>query len=196
MLFSPFSGSITESVQSFVSVSTYVEKLSSIFMDIGRSCPRHQQIAVLYPLSTNLQASVLEYFTVAVCLCRYLFGFGKKSALQQFTSSLSDGDLKAFQSDLEKWAHSIAQEMRLSEAQESSVARALTRVMFDSASYHQKLATKKRVLDFCSTYNYETVWKQTRKAGNTSLHTHSGEYREWRYHAHPCTLVFTGKLGS
>ena len=150
---------------------------------------------MLYPLSTNLQAYILEYFILVVGLCRYLFRFGKKSALQQFTSSLSDGELKGFQSDLEKWAHSIETEMQVSEAQESSDARTLTRSMFDSASYQQKLAAKKRVLDFCSSYDYETVWKQTRKVGNTSLHTRSDEYREWK-DSRSCTLIFTGKLGS
>ena len=183
-------------MQSLVSVSNHVETLSSIFMDIGRSCPRHQEIAVIYPLSTRLQAYILEYFIVVVGLCRYLFRFGQKSTLQQFTSSLSDGHVKALQSDLGKWAHAIEKEMHVGEAQESSSFRALSRSMFNSASYQQKLAAKKRVLDFCSMYDHETTWKQIRKVGNTSLYTQFHEYKEWRDHSHPCTLVLTGKLGS
>ena len=190
------STSVTDSTQSFVSVSNQVEKLSSIFMDIGRSCPRHQEITVLYPLSKMLQAYILEYFIVVVALCRYLLKFGQKSALQQFTSSLSGGELKAFQYDLEKWTHSVEKEMQVSEFQQSSGFRALSRSVFESALYQQKLAAKKQVLDLCSMYDYETVWKQTRKVGNTSLYTRFDKYKEWKDRSHPGTIVFTGKLGS
>ncbi|KAB2103710.1 hypothetical protein AG0111_0g8601 [Alternaria gaisen] len=181
---------------SIVSLSNYVDKLSSIFMDIGRSIPRHQAISVLYPQSTKLQSYLSEYFIVVVALCRYLFKFGQKSALQQFTSSLNDGDLKAFRTDLDKWALWIANEMQLNEAQESSGFRALSRSMFKSASQQQKFATKNRVLDFCSTYDHEIVWKQTRKVGNTSLYTNFAEYEQWRDSSHSSTIICTGKLGS
>lgn len=56
--------------------STYVEKLSSLFMDVGRSAPRYQAIALLYPRSTKLQSYLTEYFIVVVGLCRYLFKCG------------------------------------------------------------------------------------------------------------------------
>ncbi|KAF7676012.1 hypothetical protein GT037_005517 [Alternaria burnsii] len=184
------------SLLSIVSMSNYVDSLSSIFMDIGRSTPRHQAISVLYPQSTKLQSYLSEYFIVVVALCRYLFNFGQKSILQQFTSSLNDGDLRAFRTDLDKWALSITNEMQFNEAQESSGFRALSRSMFKSASHQQKFATKNRVLDFCSTYDHEIVWKQTRKAGNTSLYTHFVEYEKWRDSSHSCTLICTGKLGS
>jgi ankyrin repeat protein len=190
------SQSTTNCVQSIVSVSNYVDKLSSIFMDIGRSTPRHQAISVLYPQSTKLQSYLSEYFIVVVGLCRCLFKFGQKSVLQQFASSLNDGDLRAFQTDLNKWASSIGKEVQVNEAQESSGFRALSRSMFKSASHQQKLATKYRVLDFCSTYDHEIVWKQTRKTGNTSRFTTFAGYEEWRESSHPCALVFTGKLGS
>jgi ankyrin repeat protein len=179
-----------------VSLSNYVDKLSLIFMDTGRSAPRYQAMALLYPRSTKLQSYLFEYFIVVVSFCRYLFKFGQKSTIQQFTSSLNDSHLKAFQADLENWANSIREEMHLSDAQEKSGARAITREIFKSASSQQKLATKMRVLDFCSTYDHEIAWKQTRKAGNTSFHTKNVEYQEWRDGSHPRTLMYTGKLGS
>jgi ankyrin repeat protein len=183
-------------MQSIVSVSNYMDKLSSIFMDIGRSAPRHQAMAVLYSRSTKLQAYLSEYFVVVVDLCRYLFRFAQKSTLKQFTSSLSDAALRTYQTELDRWAQSIEKEMHVSEAQESHGFRSLSRSVFNSASHQQKLATKNRVLDFCSTYDHEVVWKQTRKAGYTSLYTHLVEYEEWKNCSDTCTLVITGKLGS
>jgi hypothetical protein len=184
------------SLLSIVNISTYLDKLSSLFMDVGRSAPRYQEIALLYPRSTKLQSYLNEYFIVVVGLCRYLFNFGQKPTVKQFASSLSDAHLKTFQTDLDKWATLIKEQMDVSEAQESSGLRALTRDIFTSTSHQQRQTTKMRVLDFCSTYDHETAWKQIRKAGNTSFHTQQAEYRKWRDGSSPGTLLYTGKLGS
>jgi ankyrin repeat protein len=165
-------------------------------MDIGRSAPRYQEMSLLYPRSTRLQACLTEYFIAVVGLCRYLFVFGQKSTVQQFTSSLSDSQLKASQTHLEKWSNSIKEQMQLNEAQESSRFRALTREKLKSTSTEQSHATKMRVLDFCSTYDHETSWKQIRKAGNASFYMQHVEYQRWKDSSDPCTLIYTGRLGS
>jgi ankyrin repeat protein len=192
----PSSYSITDRPQSIVNLSTYIDKLSSLFMKVGCSAPRYQTIALLYPRSRKLQSYLSEYFIVVVGLCRYLFKFGQKSTVQQFTSSLSDTHLDTFRADLDRWAISIKEQMDVSEAEESSGSRALTRDMFKSASYQQRHATNMLVLDFCSTYDHEMTWKQIRKAGNTTLHTQQAEYQEWKDGSLSSTLLYTGKLGS
>jgi hypothetical protein len=96
--------------QSIVNMSTYIEKLSSLFMEIGRSAPRHQAIALCYPRSTKLQSYLSEYFIVVVGLCRHLFKFGQKSIVQQFTSTMNDSRLKVFRTELEEWAKCIGEE--------------------------------------------------------------------------------------
>ncbi|USP79227.1 Arp, Ankyrin repeat protein [Curvularia clavata] len=184
------------SLLSIVNLSTYIDKLSSLFMDVGRSAPRYETIAMLYPRSSRLQSDLSEYFIVVVNLCHHLFKFGQKSTVQQFTSSLSDAHLKTFQTELSKWGTSIKEQMDVSEAQESSGFRALTREVFKSTSYQQRLAVNARVLNFCSTYNHEVAWKQIRKAGNTSFYKQQADYREWRDSSHSGTLLYIGKLGS
>jgi ankyrin repeat protein len=112
-----------------------------------------------------------------------------------------------FQTDLEKWASSIREEMRLREAQENSGFREESRSIFKFVTEEQKrakqrqilaakAATKNKVLDCFSKYDYETAQKQIRKAGNTSLHKRHVQYQEWKDSLDSCTLVFTGKLGS
>ncbi|KAH9215236.1 hypothetical protein DL95DRAFT_425150 [Leptodontidium sp. 2 PMI_412] len=49
-----------------------------------------------------------------------------------------------------------------------------------STSLEQKIKKRLRVLDFCSTYDYETPWKQSRKKDQVDSYT----------------LLYTGKLGS
>ncbi|KAH7371516.1 hypothetical protein BKA66DRAFT_572757 [Pyrenochaeta sp. MPI-SDFR-AT-0127] len=184
------------SLLSIVSFSSYVEKLSTLFMDIGRSAPRYQTMALLYPQSRSLQSQLCEYFIVAVGLCRHLFTFAEKPTFRQFTSALNDSDLKAFQTDLHRWASSVNEEITLTEAQENSRFRALYSKLSKSTAHQQKLAANLRVLDFCSQYDYETSWKQTRKVGNSSLFVSLAEYQEWKDYASSCTLLYTGKLGS
>jgi hypothetical protein len=188
--------SFSATPQSIVSLSTYVDKLSSLFMEIGRSAPRNEAMALLYPRSTKLQTYLSSYFIVVVDLCHYLYKFGQKSIVQQFTSTLNDSNLKAFQTELDEWANSIREEVYLNEAQENSGFRTLSKRMFKSASCQQKLATNLRVLEFCSTYDHQTTWKQTRKAGSASFFMQLVEYQEWRDYPDSCTLIYTGKLGS
>ncbi|KAF2008618.1 hypothetical protein BU24DRAFT_360102, partial [Aaosphaeria arxii CBS 175.79] len=184
------------SILSIASASTYADKLSSLFMDIGRSAPRNQAMALLYPRSRKLQSYLAEYFVVAVNLCRYIYKFGQKAFYQQFVSAMSDAKLQAFRGELNQWANSIKDEVSLLEKQEDAGSRALSRKIFKDASYQRKIATSLRVLDLCSTYDHQTAWKQIRKAGNTSFFMQLLEYQSWRDCAESCTLMCTGQLGS
>ncbi|XP_014559818.1 hypothetical protein COCVIDRAFT_35102 [Bipolaris victoriae FI3] len=170
--------------------------LSSMFMAIGRAAPRYQTMALLYPRSKKLQSHLAEYFILVVKLCHYLFRYGQKSSIRQFTSSLNDTLLKTLQTDLDKWANSSREEMNLIEAQESSKFRAFTMDMFKSGALQRRQETKMRILDFCSKYDHETAWKQIRKLGYSSFHTQNSEYQEWKTSLLPRTLMYTGKLGS
>lgn len=179
-----------------MSISTHADKLSSLFMNIGRSAPHQEAIALVYPRSAKLRSYLAEYYIVVVNLCRYLFEFGQKSAVQQFASSLKVSYLETIQAGLERWASSIKEQMALNEVQESSQSRLLTKEMFKSATQQQIHALNMRVLDFCSTYDHERTWKQLRKVGNASFFEQHEQYKDWRDHSHPCTLLYTGKLGS
>ncbi|KAH8657186.1 hypothetical protein BGZ60DRAFT_383986, partial [Tricladium varicosporioides] len=186
-----------------VNTTSYLEKLSVLFMGVGRSAPRYQMMALLYPLSKNLQSSLSEYFIVVVRLCHQLLKFTQKSILGQLVSTLSDSDTKVYQSELDFWANSIKEEVNLligqkieEEARENSGFRALSNKFSETALQHRKLKTKLRLLDSCSMYDYEITWKQTRKVGNATLFCRTTQYQDWRGRLDSCTLVYTGKLGS
>lgn len=119
---------------------------------------------------------MFEYFIVVVNLCHHLLNFTQKSGFQKFTSTLSDLDLKTFQADLDRWASSIKEEADLIETQENSRFRALSSKHSKYMSYQQKLAMNLQVLDFCSKYDHQTTWKQTRKIGNAALFVRLAEY--------------------
>ncbi|RYP71282.1 hypothetical protein DL769_004719 [Monosporascus sp. CRB-8-3] len=113
--------------------------------------------------------------------------------------SINDSDMKTYQSELEGWGNSIKEEVSLLMGQnigeQSSRLKALSRFS-ESESRRQRLKAHVRVLDSCSTYDYQTTWKEIRKVGNTTLFDETPEYQNWKAGADSCTLACTGKLGS
>lgn len=100
-------------------------------------------------------------------MCHQLLKYTQKSPFGQFASTLSDSDVKTYQSELELWANTIKDEVNLlvakkikGEARENSRFRALSSKFTESVSHRQRMTTNLQVLDFCSTYDYETTWKQ------------------------------------
>ncbi|KAM3071951.1 hypothetical protein ACMFMF_007348 [Clarireedia jacksonii] len=172
-------------------------------MDVGRSAPRYQMMALLYSKSKSLQSSLSEYFIVVVHLCHHMLNLTQRSIIGQFVSSLNDSRVKTLQSELDSWGNSIKEEVTLSmgqkiedEGQENSRFRALSTIYSETASRRAKLKMNLRVLGLCSTYDYETTWKQIRKRGNATLFNNNTEYQNWKNETKSCTLIYRGKLGS
>ncbi|KAH7125030.1 hypothetical protein B0J13DRAFT_414320, partial [Dactylonectria estremocensis] len=184
---------------SLVNFSSCLEKLSILLMIVGRSAPRYEKMALLYPRSKILQSHLSEYFIVVVHLCHQLLKLTKKSILGQLVSFPSDSDMKNYHSELDQWASSIREEVSLLMGQtiEEQSSRFKTLLRFsESKSHRQRLKGHVSVLDSCSTYDYQTTWKEIRKVGNATLFNQSPEYQGWKVRADSCTLVCKGKLGS
>ncbi|KAK0513020.1 hypothetical protein JMJ35_005037 [Cladonia borealis] len=186
-----------------VNFSSYLEKLSSLLMVAGRSAPRHQSIAVLYPRSTHLQSHLFEYYIVVVSLCHKLLKFTQRSTVGQLTVGLGSLDINTYQAELEQWANAIKEEISIlmaerieGEAQENRRFRALSTKISASASQLQRWKINQRVLASLSIHDSEKIWKQTRKVGNTTLFTRNTAYQDWKGRGDSCTLVYTGNLGS
>jgi Cdc6-like AAA superfamily ATPase len=86
------------------------------------------------------------------------------------------------------------------EVRENSLFRSLLLSKLDkNEEARRKLAVKLSILDKCSTYDFESSWRQMRKKGNSSWIFDTPEYISWR--DIPCvggnrTLLCLGKLGS
>ena len=171
-------------------------------MDAGRSAPRHQSIAVLYPRSTHIQSHLSEYYIVVVSLCHKLLKFTQRSTVGQLAVALGSLDINTYQAELEQWASAIKEEMSVllaakieGEAQENWRFRALTAKVSASTRQSQRLNMNRLVLEALSKHDFEQTWKQTRKAGNTTLLSRNITYQDWKDRGDSCTLVYTGKLG-
>ena len=185
-----------------VSFSTYTEKLSTLFMVIGRSAPRYSMMALLYPQSRKLQTDLFEYFITITKLCHMVLKFTQKSALGKFVASLNDSDLNYFQSQLDIWANSIKEEINFlntKNVHKENEERSHSKAFFKSIGIktpQQKFRDKQQVLDSCSKYDYDTTWKQTRKRGRTTIFQQIPQYVRWKSNPKSSSLLYTGKLGS
>ncbi|KAH7007108.1 ankyrin repeat-containing domain protein [Ilyonectria destructans] len=182
-----------------VGAYSWLEKLSELFMAAGRSAPRYQQMALLYPRSKKLQSSLNEYFLVVVRVCHDMLKLKKKSIFSKLTSFMTESDVSSYQSDFDLWATAIKEEVDLLMAQEiqeqSRHLKTLSKYT-KSELHREKLEDRLRILDSCSTYDYQTTWKELRRRGNTSWFTLQPEYQDWKVRSESSTLLYSGKLGS
>ncbi|KAM5385893.1 hypothetical protein ACJA88_002043 [Fusarium oxysporum] len=128
----------------------------------------------------------------------------QKSAFSRLSTSISDPEMKELQSELDIWSSSIKEEANLllnqkvdEEAKENAKFRSLTTFLSESSSHQRRIKTCTRFLQACSQYDYQTTWKQTRKAGTTRLLESFSEYQQWQsdQFSHD-SVLFRGKLGA
>jgi hypothetical protein len=97
-------------------IPSYFEQLSTLFMSIGRTCPRSQEYLLLYPRSVELKEVVCEYFIVSVQLCKQAVLVLKRPLLGQLLSAMSNtvlSDLGGFEQKLSRLAGAVAEEVTL-----------------------------------------------------------------------------------
>lgn len=133
-------------------------------MAIGRTAPRHQAIALLYPQSKPLRDGLFAYYTAATQLCHHIWTFTQKNRIKQFGSALGSTALDRFQADLDKWGQEVKDEVNLLLAQQvdessrgiSKIGSLLTKGT-ELQKHQQRQRERHRILDLCSTYDYVTT---------------------------------------
>ncbi|MCJ1248752.1 hypothetical protein MMC30_005971 [Trapelia coarctata] len=200
--------------------SSYFDKLTALFMDIGRSCPRYSDFGSLYPSSSGLQTALCEYYAVVIQLCRQAILSTRKHFLSQLSSSLLkpfEADFGTFQKDLQKLGDAIRdetflasqnaqlQESRLQayERQEASTYRTLESKIRYKREQELEEARKRRrrkrrfqLLDGLSTHDHRIAWKQARKQGTSSWLFTDPSFELWSSSSQSSVLWCIGKLGS
>lgn len=172
-------------------------------MEAGRQSPRHNAMALIYPKSKSLQNYLCEYYIVVVRICQKIQTFSCKPILGRMISALDDSELKRLHSDLLIWSTSISGQVEvlynenlMNEMKKASKTRGLLTQLSDSEVYRKGLETKVRWLDACSTYDYQTTWKQTRKKGTSSIFETWTEYISWKADTASSAIMLSGKVGA
>ncbi|KAK0656504.1 ankyrin repeat-containing domain protein [Cercophora newfieldiana] len=162
----------------FVNYSSSLDRLSNLLMVVGRSAPRYERLALLYSRSRILQSHLSEYFIVVFQLCRHLLKKSRASLLSQLVSSLTDSELKSYESDLSQWASAIKDEASLltSENIVDQSTRVKSLLKFSDSEIHRQ--------------------REVLKTGNATLFRRASEYSDWKTREASSTLMIKGKLGS
>ena len=171
-------------------------------MEAGHSTQQHSNLAALYPRSKNLQTNIIEFFIVVVHICLRFHRYTQKSGPAKFVSSLNDSDIEELRSSLIAWSKAIQEEITTlvaqtveTEAKSNSAFRALMSSNSKKAFERQRQIALRKIRNRCSTYDYETPWRQIRKAGNTCLYKELPQYNQWIVAPASKTLVLVEKLG-
>ena len=169
-------------------------------MNIGRTCPRCQDLGLLYPKSTRLRAALYEYFIGLVEICKKAVLFIRRPLICQVSSSLLkpffDSEFGGLQQTLDQLASTIREEASLASQQEIVKWHKQDARSQKAMIEWQKQRAKNRFLDAYSSYNYQTAWKQARKKGNTDWIHSVAEYKQWKQDKSSSTLWLTGIMGS
>lgn len=197
------SRSILTIPQLLVGLASHLERFSKLFMEIGKSSPRYQDLALLYSCSDRLKRDLTEYFVVVVNICQQFVDYTKKSKLIQLTTSAFDTQLSQSESDLKRHAFNIKEEVEslntktlVYEARENSRIRSLVDRESHKQQKRRKFKRRSDYLSGCTDFDHETPWKHARKRGNTTWFAAEKAYLEFKSCKMSSTLVLTGKLGS
>ncbi|KAI7972191.1 hypothetical protein EIK77_001757 [Talaromyces pinophilus] len=177
-------------------------------MEIGRSAPRYQELALVYHRSSDLQKRICEYFVTIVQLCIKAVQFTRRSGFNRLlvtTLRSFDSEFGDFTQKLGALGNAIKEEVMFlyaktqeEEARENSMFRSRLLDKFDkSYATRRRLAAKLSLLDACSVYDYASTWRQIRKKGKTASLSGCNEYVTWGDNpGEKNTLICFGKLGS
>lgn len=174
-----------------------------LFMSIGRSAPRYQGLALLFSQSARLRQYLAEYFISVVKICQQLLAFNRKTLISQIKSSFTDTQLQLASEKLNEWAAAIKEEVDylntetlVHSSRSMSKMKDLIERTHRNREHERNIQRRLKLLESCSSYDYESTWKQQRKRGNATIFTDSDQYKGWKTSATSSTLIVSGKLGS
>ncbi|RKK92206.1 hypothetical protein BFJ68_g8637 [Fusarium oxysporum] len=177
----------------------WLEKASMTLMSAGRNAPRRMEIRLFYARSKKLQSFLHEYFGVVVHTCHYIVKSLRSSVFAKAISFLMDSKLKGYESDLERWAAKIREEMMILQFQPAPLQTGGFANIFDSGkskSQPNSLAHNVEVVERYSTYDYLTPWLKIRKSGSTDLFKLLPEYQSFLACNDSSTLLYSGRPGA
>ncbi|KAK5462441.1 hypothetical protein LTS15_002153 [Exophiala xenobiotica] len=191
--------------------ASYFEKLSSLLMDVGWSCPRYQELGVLYATSTALRKILCEYMVLVIDLCKKAILFLQRSIYAQVSTfwKTFETEFSHFKGSLISVADAVRMEVNIASAKEqqleikdnatfrSFVGKFSDKVARELAEINglRRRKNKMQFLDVCSSYKYDTAWKQARKSGTTNWMHENQQYKQWFEAGKSSLLCCTGSLG-
>lgn len=192
-----------------VELFSFFEKVATLFMKLGTSWRLHEDFALLFPNSRELQTFLCEYLICLVRLCTALVKAVTRSLASQIASSFTstfESQFSPQQKELDQWGQLIehkSQNLAIQsskEAEASAVQRnaGLMRFMREKSEATDYMDKRRRLLQHLSPdqATYEQIWRRQRNKGTCSWIYETPQYLEWKTQQKSSTLWVEGKLGS
>lgn len=203
-------------------IATYFDKITSLIMDIGRSCPTFRSFGDLFPESAGLQAALCEYFATVVRLCIKIIQESHASRTNPIFRALIplDATFRPYQDDLARMVKHVQLQISLASEQAAKSERVLletdrkknsrfrssfSQYQKDSAEWRvhamarQAIKLRIAIKDTLSPVNYAKVWKMARQQcadGTTTWIQRDDSFSAWIQNTKSCIMWCSGNLGT
>lgn len=138
-------GAVKTAILTASNVVSYFDKVTSMIMNLGRSCPTYQQYSQLYPGCKGLQRALCNYYATVVQLCIKIIEVSKRTVITQTLSSIFnpfESEFKSFLDELDQAAKEIEQQMSLASKQADQEAKKLLELESQKNTAYRQLALK------------------------------------------------------
>lgn len=96
--------------------SAYIDRVSTMLMQIRTLCPYYSQYSILYKDSARVQRVLCDYFAAVIRLCKKVVEFSQISGASRFASLLINTFEREFgpsQAALERLGRMVSEEIKL-----------------------------------------------------------------------------------
>ncbi|KAJ5484352.1 hypothetical protein N7453_012306 [Penicillium expansum] len=124
-------GGVKTAILTASNITSYFGKVTSMIMEVGRSCPTYQQFGQLYPGCVGLQNELCEYYAAIVQLCTKIIEVSRRPPITQTLSSIFNPFESDFKSSLDKLnqaAKAIQLQISLASMQANEEAKKIARI--------------------------------------------------------------------
>jgi len=190
---------------------TYFDKVSDVFMRIGKSSVIQQDVVTLFPNCQELQEFMCEYLILVVNFCKEVVSFATKSFLSQLKSSLGasfDPECKTFETAISVWSGLIDQKVQFLTAESQIFSKnAITKTNMAlgllTSSAAKTRAFEERRIQFLHQLSphqgqFDANWRRQRKKGSATWILSEEKYQNWKKGLINSVGVYwiTGNIGS
>ncbi|RHZ51670.1 uncharacterized protein CDV56_105907 [Aspergillus thermomutatus] len=121
-------GGVKMAILTASNVASYFDKVTSMIMAIGKSCPTYQKFGQLYPGCVGLQRALCDYYAIIVKLCIKIIEVSQRTAITQTLTAIFvpfKSEFKSSLNEVDQAAKDIQLQISLASKQTLEEARKL-----------------------------------------------------------------------
>jgi hypothetical protein len=134
-------GGVKTTILTASNVASYFDKITTLIMKVGRSCPTYKQFGLLYPGSVGLQKALCEYFSIVIRFCIKIIEVSQRSGVMQVLSPIFnpfEAAFKSYQDNLDQAVKEIQLQISLASKKVAYEDARLSEIERKESSGHRR----------------------------------------------------------